>query len=225
MNTTSAKYQFWRWFKQNVEEYNTMYSKKTKDMGYWCDELEVHLRAYFPYTTFFLYNDSPTGTKQLIFSAMGEIRYFKKCDYLVAKAPVIPGWEFISLLPPRQINYMIEARFGDTGIDPYQIWFMPRNNNQENDRLDIIVYLEMYHPDLETQLALFIYNLIINVLGERSAVMDLGDMWLAHLSTALSMEALLPLEYLPFYINEMKSSYQINAEGQIVISQSSTGSQ
>src|SRR5438105_2342558 len=117
MNATLAKNQFWKWFQRNIEEYNSLDKKRVRELTYWCNELEVHLRAYCKNLTLEFRNDSPTGINQLIFSAGGNSRYFKNSDSLVAKAPVIPGWEFISLVPPEEIDCMFQQKSENSGIE------------------------------------------------------------------------------------------------------------
>ena len=215
MRVTLAKSHFWNWFQRNSAEYLQLRKKNKKEFTYWINEMTAHLRAYFKYIHFELGWDNEEKKGKLIITADGRSNYFKRVDDLVAKAPAIPNWDIIALQPPRPIDFLVEEEYGDTGIDPHRLWFSFYDFEDEDDRPDLIVYSELYNEDTTKEFEAAVNSIVVNLLGERSAAIDIGSINVWNLSDAPGDATLHKMEELPYYLGRRKSSLEIDASGQI----------
>lgn len=151
----------------------------------------------------------------LIISANGKSRYFKKIDDFVAKAPVIPNWEIYALEHPPPIDFSIEEEFGDTGIDPHQLWFMPMYEGMDGELFDVIIYSSMYRKEYNDSFDRAVEVVLWNLLGERSFALDIGEVIVDNLSCASEGVELIKLEDLPAYLAGRKSPFVVDASGEI----------
>jgi hypothetical protein len=216
MRITLVKSHFWTWFEQNNKEFLQLHRKKKKDAKYWMNELSVHIRAYCKKLGCQINYNPRKRTGQLIITAGGDGRYFHRADDLVAKAPEIPRWEIYSLIPPQPLDVEIVELFRQIGVDPLNLWFKPLGYNDRWNRPGIVVYSDMYNDELSgAEFESAISAMIVNVLGERSASQDIGDIVLANLSEADNRSALAPLEELTAFVGRSNSVFEVNEEGLI----------
>ena len=211
----STKQQFWVWFQYNSEIYRCLDRMAAPEAQYWMDEIEVHLRSFAKkiYACIGLPDDG--GVAKLIISAHGNYNYFKRVEELVSKAPSIPGWEIIAFMPPCPIDFGISAHYGHTGIDPYNLWFIP--TLIEDEPPFIVVFAEEYkREDLEFEAA--VEAVIVNLLGERSANLGLSAVVVACLDDfdAGERSEMMKLQELPAYLERVNvSSCFINERGEL----------
>jgi hypothetical protein len=216
MRITLVKSHFWTWFERNNLEFLQLHRKNKKEAKYWMSELSVHIRAYCKKLGYQVNYNPRKRTGQLIISAGGDGRYFHRADDLVAKAPEIPRWEIYSLLPAQPLDVETVELFRQIGVDPLSLWFKPSGYNDRWNRPGIVVYSEMYNDELSG--AAFdsaISAMIINVLGERSASQDIGEIVLANLSEAENREELSLLEFLPSFVGRSNSVFEVDEHGLI----------
>lgn len=202
-----SKRHFWEWFKRNNQEFLDIKTKSKKEVTYWLNELNTHLRAYFKCLKYAI-EWPPQQPARLIITVDGNARHFKKADALVAKAPAIPGWVIQSLDPPRPVDFMLEPLIMETNIDPRELFF-----SLDDDLLTV------YHPLCTAENQELIGNLanaaVYNLLGERSFGNDIREIEVANLSEASDVE-LKVLEELPEYVQQFGSSMVIDGEGNLV---------
>lgn len=212
---SSTKSHFWAWFKQNNEIYRKIGEMSKKEALYWQDEILAHLRAcgknIYPYIL--LPEDG--STPRLIISANGNLKYFEQVMALVAKAPVIPGWEIIGFKPPCAIDAGIQERFGYTGIDPHNLWFVLFEN--EDGLPFITVFAEHYKPWDEV-FTKAVEAVLFNVLGEYGLYTELLGFDVDALEGFIDegRSKCNKLQELPAYLERGRfSSWVVNGQGEI----------
>lgn len=215
MRVTLAKSHFWKWFERNNLEYLHLRKKNKKEFSYWINEMSAHLRAYFKYIYFELGWSHDGKNAMLIITADGRSQYFKRVDDLVAKAPSIPNWEIIALEPPRPINFLLDEEYGDIDIDPGRLWFSFYDYEDDEVRPSLIVYSELFNRDTRLLVQAAISRVIKNLLGERSAAIDIGSVDVWNLSNAPGDAKLHKIEDLPLHLGTRRSVLEIDATGTI----------
>src|SRR5688500_16373138 len=115
------KQHFWEWFKRYQNQYDYLKHKRRNEFSFWLSELSAHLHAYCKYCDCIL--EFKHKQPFLTITVNGKVKYFKKAEDLVAKAPIIPGWTFTALEGPRPIDFFLEDQIEKTGIDPREFYF------------------------------------------------------------------------------------------------------
>src|SRR5262245_51344013 len=164
-----SKNHFWEWFRRHHQEYLTIKNKSKKEISYWLNELNAHLRAYFKFLGYSI-EWRQEGTAILTITVNGKFMHFKKVEALVAKAPEIPGWTIIAMEGPRSLDFLLEQQMIETGIDPREMYF----SISEEPRQIIV-----YHPLCTFENEHLFYRLantaVYNLLGERSFGTDISS--------------------------------------------------
>lgn len=170
MSNRLTKQHFWQWFKRHNKEFLLLHKKTKKEARYWLNEWNTHLRAYGRYMKFAILWEQEKNTAILIITSYDNSRFFKKIEAFVARACEIPNWKIQALEPPTEPGFLIEERFGHTGIDEEDFRFV-----QGDETEDIIC---VYHPlyteeryDIFKQVAAAV---LYNILGERAFGLDIG---------------------------------------------------
>jgi len=186
-----------------------------KEKTYWFNELDTHLRAYCKFLDVILEWDQHTGISRLTITANGNARHFAKADKLVAKAPALPHWEIHSLESPRPVEFLMDL-FPEVDIDPHRLWFTsPDEEERAASQKDIIVYSTLYGPHTHPYFPYAVKRIIRNILGERSAALDIGEIELANLSEAPCKDDLMHLEELPAFVtNNISYVFEVSAGGE-----------
>jgi hypothetical protein len=152
---------------------------------------------------------------ELVFTSYGRAKYFKKINYLVSKAPVMPGWTFTSLQPPVPIDYFMEEDYGHLNIDYFNCWFKPPELLSSEGKYYLDVYAEIY-TDITDEHETAIRAAVWNVLGEKVYASELRHIDVNSLFdlTKKQRSALINLQQLPGYIKDRDPScYVINDKG------------
>jgi hypothetical protein len=204
-----SKNHFWQWFSKNNKEYLGLMTKSKKDFKYWTNELNAHLRAYYKFLQYGLSIDPEKNTGTLTITVDGNGMYFKRVDELIAKAQAIAGWTIKALEDPMPIDFLLEKEIAETGADPRELFFSPRNENQP-------LWLTVYHPLFTEKKKYQFYELargaVYNLLGERSFGMDVREIEVANLSYS-NPDDVQKLEDLPDFIGSLKSSLIVDGDG------------
>jgi hypothetical protein len=212
MSSYFAKH-FWKWLEKYNMEYTRLHKKPKREAKFWLDELGAHLKAYCKRLDFVLYQEHDKKLLQLVISASGDCRFFRRAELLVKKAPALPGWTFTALHPPRAIDFTIHEKYGDTGIDPHNLWFKPFKNNVQGKQLNIIIYSELYRDEVKDGFYDAVLDVVCNVLGERNFGLNMGIIRVANLSVAPAKQKLFKLEKLPAYVKKMQLQFEVNERG------------
>src|SRR5688572_1772615 len=163
MNRLSKRH-FWEWFKRHNHEYIALQNKTKKEIRYWLNELNAHLRAYYKFLGFSLENKDNTAT--LTINVEGNATHFKKAEDLVAKAPLIRGWTIKALEDPRPIDFLLEKQMQETCIDPREMYFSFLIDEPHHKFL--IVYHHLCTPENQNSVYELANAAVYNLLGERS---------------------------------------------------------
>jgi hypothetical protein len=185
----------------------------SKELNYWLNELNAHLRAYFKFFGFSL-EWRPERTASLTITVNGKARHFKKVDALVAKAPTLAGWNITALEDPRPIDFLLQKQIEKSGIHPGELFFSLDNDNAKGSCLTI------YHPLCNSENEELILQLansaVYNLLGERSFGTDIRRIEVDNLSEADSA-TIKKLEELPAFIGLGRSVMAIDGAGNLVV--------
>lgn len=206
-----SKQHFWEWFKRHNEEYLQLYKKTKKEYKYWTNEMNAHLRAHGRYMNFSIQWEMGKNAAILTITSLGKSRFFERIEEFVAKAPQIPNWEIQALEPPQEVDFLIEERFGDTGIDVDELRFV----KGDEDSNIFVVYHPLYigeEEDIFTQVAT---AATYNVLGERLYGLNFNCVEVENLSRVPKKSQLLRLEELPALLDGYYSPFIVDAEGNI----------
>jgi hypothetical protein len=210
--TKLSKKHFWDWFKRHHTEFLMLRNKSKKETGYWLSELNAHLRAYYKFFGFSLtWHENKTAT--LTITTGGKPIHFKKADDMIAKAPVIPGWDFVALDQPRPINFYVEDLIMETGIDPEELKFAIPANHPMGSL--VIIYHPLVTPGNYLQVYELAHGALYNLLGERSFGTDIAEFEVANLSYAKEDEVE-ELEALPARLGSQSSGLVIDDNGNLV---------
>lgn len=139
-------------------------------------------------------------------SADGNEDLFNLVKNIIAKAPVIKGWQFIAFrqrMYPEQVKGM-KLKAQNHELDPGQMKFFPVING---DTLDLIIYAKGITTENYNQIAYGALLLLDNILGEYDCATkvrsyDFHDMPLAK----EALEDLLPLLDLAAYVDQFHTS-------------------
>jgi hypothetical protein len=198
---------FWNWFTRFSDVYKLVHRLPTADIGFWMNELSAHLKLYANGEwQVDLEPGLDGGDIKMIFTAKRQLLYFDSIHQLVLQAPPIPGWKFHALCPPRHPGYKIVDRFGQTCIEPGELWVSPAAIPcLGGNKYFVNIYAELYDPADMTHRKI-VDAMLFNILGERSFVLDLAGFkvtWLYNLSQQVRSKCL-PLEKLPVILARMK---------------------
>lgn len=207
-----SKHHFWQWFMRHNKEYLGLSRKPKKEMTYWVNELNAHLRAYFKFLQFVVQYREEDNTGVLTISVAGKARYFNHVDRFVATAPAIPGWEIKALEEPRPIDFLLEEELGHIDIDPHELRCAV---SDDGDQSEITVYHSLYTEEEHWIFQQVSEMAIYNILGERSFGLDIESICVTNLSCAPEDAVLIRLEELPAHVLSFKSSLMVDASGKI----------
>jgi hypothetical protein len=120
-----ATTEFWTWFAAHSAEYASLFSyeqhaaapnnsEREKLVAQAVADTASRLRRINPeFSPFFGYSN---GTNKLIITVGGQKEFFAAADQLVFGAPKIPGWTFIALKPPQDLDGNTEIKSGSVSI-------------------------------------------------------------------------------------------------------------
>lgn len=159
---------FWAWFKNHHQTYALLPKESRKAGTYWLRELYMHLAAYgkHVHVDIFWGNDTPGDVHTIIFTTKGRSNYFRKVEFLVSKAPVIPGWKFVALQPPRPADFFIQEDFGDVNMNPFELFFIFPKKRDSKDRVWLTVCGEFY-GEVTGRLREAVQSVVYNTVGEK----------------------------------------------------------
>jgi hypothetical protein len=206
------KRHFWEWFNRHNKEYLELNKKPKKEAGYWLNELNAHLRAYYKFFGFSLALPDK-GVASLTITVNGKAMHFKKVDAFVATAPVIPGWSISALEDPMPVDFMLEKQIEKAGIHPGEFYFSFASDDPEDT--DIIVYHPLCTEDKRRLYLQLAYEAVYNLLGERSFGLDIGLIEIENLSCA-DQDDVHQLTELPTQIGMRSSAMVIDPNGTLL---------
>lgn len=211
MSNRLSKQHFWEWFKRHNKEYLQLHKKSKKEDNYLTNELKAHLRAHGRYMKFSLVWEIEGNAGILTITSVGKSRFFDRIEEFVAKAPEIPNWTIQALEPPTKADFLIEERFGYTGIDVAELRFV----KGEEDNNIFVVYHPLYTQKEDKKFTEIATAVTYNVLGERLFGLNFDCVEVDNLSRVPKKSQLLCLEELPALLDNGYSSLMVDGEGNI----------
>jgi hypothetical protein len=159
-----SKIHFWQWFEKNHKVLFDLPNKTEGEVKHWHNEIRIHLKAYHKEFESIL---EIAGQQAFLTITVDGVRdLFKKVDDFVDKAPIIPGWTFNALLPPRSINYVVEDLSEAYGIDPKEFRFS--FYKPKSKRVNVMIFHPLHTPENDLSVFNLAFRTIMNLLGERS---------------------------------------------------------
>jgi hypothetical protein len=207
-----SKHHFWEWFKRNNKEYVELNKKSKKEIAYWLNELNAHLRAYFKFFSYSLVLENKKAST-LTITVQGKEKHFKKVEDFVAIAPVIAGWRIHALDDPAPIDCSLENLIGKAGIHPQELYFSLASDAL--DRGGIIVYHPLCTMENEHLISRLADAAIYNLIGEKAYGLEIDLIDVTNLSYA-SSEDVKKLEELPMVLCGRKGSMVVDGSGRLV---------
>ena len=216
MKITKTKH-FWIWFQRHLACYYGFQEIGNPEAAYYWNELSMHLWVFGRGIAAELSWPPPDeeGNATLIITAMGDAKYFKKIERLVAQAPKLPGWDIIALQQPQPVDFFIEEDFGECNIDPFNLWFEPPDVSPSVPRIILYVYAEIY-TDITPTFEQAVRAAVFNVLGEKVYGLELRVVHVENLLELSEKERakLVNLQQLPDYVKlRGLSTIVINDQG------------
>lgn len=206
-----SKQHFWEWFSRHHQEYAQFYKKTKKENKYLMNELTAHLRSHGRYMNFALECEVEKNSSTLTITSGGKSRFFERIEAFVAKAPELPDWKIQALEPPQAMDFLIEERFGYTGIDVSDLRFV---KGEEESSL-LVVYHPLYTEEKDVNFTQIATAATYNVLGERLFGLNIDRVEVDNLSRAPKKGKLLRLEELPALLEKGYSSLVVDNFGNI----------
>lgn len=163
--------------------------------------LDNDLKQYSEGIDFVLGDLSDKG-RTLTFTCEGDTDYFDDVITLCEQSPVLDFWEIEAFRPAKGADVAIT--FEKYHLKSKNLWFIPLESEEENDKFGLRVALDEYEQDNE-DLLIAVYSLIEQMLGEYDTATTLGYLELCPLGNNMKEEGFSPLcdlpEYLEWFLN------------------------
>jgi hypothetical protein len=209
---TYLKRHFWTWFKKNHQEYLYLKIKKKRQVVYWLNELNAHLRAYNKFLGYTL-EWRRDKTAHLVLTVHGRSRHFNKAESLACAAPKIPGWSFSALEEPRALDFLLEQEIIQTGVDPREFRFEFLGDDPS---AGLLVYHPLCTSENKSQLCELATHAVFNLLGERRFGEEISYIDVENLSL-VGADEVEPIEELPMVLALRRSKAFVDGTGALVM--------
>jgi hypothetical protein len=155
---------FWNWFSKNQQRLRSFESNPDKYLTELLNEakkikhgLAIELEP------------EKNGVINMTISADGNIELFELVRQVVAKAPVIKGWNFLAFRQrmPAAVVKEMSMRVGNVILDPSKMKFLPVI---DHGTLNIVIYVSGVNEENYQQVAYAGLLLLDNILGEYDCV-------------------------------------------------------
>lgn len=170
----STNHYFWAWFYDNQKNLFNWSNLSKKLQSHYLFWLEWHLNNYSKGVSYVLVFPKKKNKKmQLIITANGKPKYFKKVEQLVKEAPSLKNWKITAFVEPTaDFEEIIDGTddpytFQDISLKASEVKFEAIEYD-DSKKIDLIIYLK-YHSisdDYENLMQL-VYHMIESMLGEK----------------------------------------------------------
>lgn len=200
--------EFWNWFQEKSEflmDIDNLDPIKAEDL---LNEFEKVLASYSEGISFEI-SDLDSDGRKITFSAEGDEEYFDDVIELCTNTPILDFWDIIAFKQPQ--GSKVKIKFEDYTLNSKDLWFIPMENEDEDDLSDEKVGLEIAikgcKEEDEDQL-IAVYSLIEAMIGEYDCTTLLGYFELCEMPEDPEGEGFIPLtelpEYIEWYINNIE---------------------
>ncbi|NII27755.1 hypothetical protein HB364_21915 [Pseudoflavitalea sp. X16] len=175
---------FWQWFANNHERCLGLLTNACPAPTLTKEEFETVFHQYCGQGLYAnLEWNQEDNLPRIIISARGDYRHFAGVEALAAAAPLSLPWEVMAFEPPRKPDYCIHERFGHLAFDVDDLLFLPLElyKDIDNGPPVITIYTDIDRPAGKKYQAAT-EQVIYNVLGEKSTVLDISGIVVERLS-------------------------------------------
>lgn len=200
---------FWAWFAKHEKTFLKAVKKGSSINEDFFEALSTKLAelkdGYF-YLTGMLNDD----TAELVFTADGAIANIVFVEELVKAAPTLPGWNFVALKPPVDIQNMSISMDGYT-FGNETLWFYSNDNPAYPDEIDITIVHRDYKEEDKQSILGGTYIFIDNFVGELNSVTTIDN--LVVIGKADATKELVPIEKLKDFLLWREKEFVEKYEG------------
>ncbi len=194
---------FWEWFINNRQSYFFINEADVEIKNKMLNELEGQLHKYCD-KLYFEIGGYPSGPKELIITAEGDIAYFDKVEKIISLAPKLDNWRFIAFKPPMGASF--KTKFEDVEINASEVWFLPLGTNNANKSIDIHIGIRNYAQIKNSEwLNSAICKMLDTTIGEKSFALDINSIEIMELPNEPEQKGMFNLAKLEEYIISHKS--------------------
>ena len=180
---------FWNWFQDNNQTIKNLINetpKNQKHISFWINK---NLSYYCKEIDFMIVFPKKENSKaEFIIIANGNPNYFNQVITLVDNAPVLKSWKFTAFIQPtaeidKIINGLDEPYiFQDVVLKISDLKFKPLQYNENNEKMDIIIFLKNYNLFCDTKtVRQAIYIILQDLLGEKIVYQKISLVQLAQM--------------------------------------------
>lgn len=179
MKTTTT---FWSYFTTNQKTISNLQNEPDSTYKRINTQLDGKLKNYCHHLDYLLFFPKRKGEKpQIVITANGNPLYFSYVENLIKAAPKLKNWDVKAFLQPStKIEKMKQGLdepyiFCDLILKNSELKFAHLNPNDQNKKLDIVVYLKDYTIYCDYHILLeAAFMILYDLLGEKSMVEDLN---------------------------------------------------
>ena len=196
MNDPSLK--FWNWFVDFAELIPHEEFPESLQNELLSKLQDYDNRLFFLVST----NSSP---REFIVTAEGNREAFSVADDLVAAAPDLANWLFISLKPA--MGFKFRHTDGPISLNVSELWFFPTASTKDPAKLGIVLGFPDVDFVLNSQSVDTAYTILESAIGERSCINDIAHVSVNNLPEDPGNSGYLELPQLPEYISFHKRQH------------------
>ena len=180
---------FWNWFQDNNQTIKNLINETPKNQKYIAFWINKNLSYYCKEIDFMIVFPKKENSKaEFIIIANGNPNYFNQVITLVDNAPVLKSWKFTAFIQPtaeidKIINGLDEPYiFQDVVLKISDLKFKPLQYNENNEKMDIIIFLKNYNLFCDTKtVRQAIYIILQDLLGEKIVYQKISLVQLAQM--------------------------------------------
>jgi hypothetical protein len=157
---------FWKWFEANQSKYLQLDDLSEQKKDFLLDQFLIQLHQYNNNLFFQIGGDPLKVERELIISAEGNPKYYEEVEKLVAAAPKLDSWKFISFKQPKRTDFV--TKYEELLLDPKKMWFLPLSNENNPYLIGLRVCIDHYDPNKGDKFEKAIYQVLDTILGEKT---------------------------------------------------------
>lgn len=184
---------FWSWFREHRSEFSALYSADEEFWDVALDQLKrINKHVWFELS-------DPGDTKrEFIITVEGRAELFPLADAIVAKAPRLRDWKFISLKPAMGFDFT--TKYENVRLDPQAMWFRALKNEASPSDLGLRIGVPGFRSSKKRPISNGVLVILDTALGERAAAVDIRYLETGPLPDEPKQEGWIPLVELANYI-------------------------
>jgi len=190
---------FWSWFAANERRYLDLEVPEKERL---LDELQENLQAFCK-ELWFEVGGAPTGPRELVITAEGNLKAFPALLELCKAAPSLPGWLVVAFKQPQGFEFTTE--YEDILVAPQATWFLPLFSKQGPQSLGLRLAFSHYEAKRRQQFLAASYVMLEAGLGELAAAEHVSHVDVCLAPSTPETEGYRPLTALPDFLERRTS--------------------